>query len=988
MDNYNTSESSPSGLSEADAGVAAVSEPVRHGLRVLIVDDSDSDAQLLVCELRRAGYHLSCERVDTAEAMGTALARQQWDVVISDYTLPGFSGCAALQLLHASGLDLPFIIVTGSVDEAVAVQVMKAGAHDCLMRSNLKRLSVSIEREVREAAVRREHRLAQERLRQSEERFRQMAESITEVFWLTNPQKSEVLYVSPGAEQIWGRTCRQLYAQPELWLEAIHPEDRRRIESALTQQALGNYEREFRIVRPDGSVRWIRDRAFPIRNSSGEVYRIAGIAEDITERKQTEQELRHAKEFSENLIQTANVIILGLDPDGKIGIFNEAAEKITGYTARELQGRNWFETLTPKDRYPQVWAEFQRLAAGGVPKVFENPILTKAGHERHIMWQNNQVRMHGRVVATISFGNDITESRAAVQALKESEERLRMAIDAARMYTWDWHIQSGSVIRSGRQAEVHDSVVGGSHASYEDFIRSIHEQDRQRVELALSRTVRERVPFRVDFRIIRADGAVRWLSSQAQALCDAAGATVRLIGVTKDITERKQAEEVIERAAFHDLLTELPNRNKLNECLQQAIRADRGRGDLIGLLVMDLNNFKEINDTLGHDRGDCVLKEIAVRLQRVVGAPNLVSRLGGDEFAIMLPGPITSDDVHSVVQRIQSALHPPIMVDGLPVLAEAGIGVALYPQNGLDAEGLLRRADIAMYAAKKAGAGHVIYEAKHDQHSPARLSLLAELRQGIEQDQLVLHYQPQIDLKSGQVCGAEALVRWLHPHRGLVAPHVFIGPAEHTGLIHPLTEWVMLTAIRQCRSWQKEGLRIPLAINLSARSLFDPLLPDRIITLLQNCELAAEMFSVEITESSIMADPVRARQILLRIHEIGVRISIDDFGVGYSSLGYLLKLPVDRLKVDKSFVVNMACEEGNAAIVRSTIDLAHNLGVEVVAEGVEDAKTYNQLLKLACDRAQGYFISEPLSTLDFSVWLRESTWGLVKNRHPDGRSCA
>ncbi|HEY4445467.1 MAG TPA: EAL domain-containing protein [Steroidobacteraceae bacterium] len=940
----------------------------------MIVDDSDTDAQLLVRELRRAGYHLFSERVDTAEAMGAALARQQWDVVISDYTMPAFSGRDALQVLHASGLDLPFIIVTGSVDEAVAVKVMKAGAHDCLMRGNLKRLTASIERELREAAVRREHRGAQERLRQSEERFRQMAESITEVFWLTNPQKSEVLYVSPGAEQLWGRPCEQLYARPELWLQAIHPEDRQRIESGLVQQASGNYEREFRIVRPDGSLRWIRDRAFPIKDSSGRVYRVAGIAEDITERKRTEQELRHAKEFSENLIQTANVIILGLDPDGKITIFNETAETITGYTARELQGRNWFETLTPKSRYPEVWAEFQRLAAGGVPKVFENPILTKAGHERHIMWQNNQVRMHGRVVATISFGNDITESRAAGQALKESEERLRMAIDAARMYTWDWNIQSGSVIRSGRQAEVHDSAGGRSGASYEDFIRSVHEQDRQRVEVALSRTVHERVPFRVEFRIIRADGAVRWLSSQAQALCDAAGATVRLIGVTKDITERKQAEEVIERAAFYDLLTELPNRNKLNECLQEAIRADQGQGDLIGLLVMDLNNFKEINDTLGHDSGDSVLKEIAVRLQRVVGAPNLVARLGGDEFAILLPGPITSDDVPAVVQRIQSALHPPILVDGLPVLAEAGIGVAMYPENGLDAEGLLRRADIAMYAAKKAGAGYVIYEPKHDQHSPARLSLLAELRQGIEQDQLILHYQPQIDLKSGRVCGAEALVRWHHPQRGLVPPDVFIGPAEHTGLIHPLTEWVMVTAARQCASWQKEGLRIPLAINLSARSLFDPLLPDRIITVLRNSDVAPEMFNVEITESAIMADPVRARQILLRIHEIGVRISIDDFGIGYSSLGSLRKLPVNRLKVDKSFVINMAHDEGDAAIVRSTIDLAHNLGVEVVAEGVEDKETYNQLLKLNCDRAQGYLISKPLSTLGFSAWLRESTW--------------
>lgn len=338
-----------------------------------------------------------------------------------------------------------------------------------------------------------------------------------------------------------------------------------------------------------------------------------------------------------------------------------------------------------------------------------------------------------------------------------------MAIDAARMYTWDWHIQSGSLIRFGRHAEVHDCAVSGARTSYEDFIRTVHEQDRQRFEVALSRTVRERVPFRVDFRIIRADGAVRWLSSQAQALCDATGTTVRLIGVTKDITERRQAQEVIERAAFQDLLTNLPNRNKLNECLQEAIRADAGRGGLIGLLVMDLNNFKEINDTLGHDSGDSVLREVAVRLQRAVRAPNLVSRLGGDEFAIMLPGLITSHDVHVVVQRIQSAMHPPIMVGGLPVLTEAGMGIALYPDHGLDAESLLRRADIAMYAAKKSGADHVIYEPKQDQHSPARLSLLAELRQGIEKGQLVLHYQPQIDLKSGRVCAAEGLcVGFIH----------------------------------------------------------------------------------------------------------------------------------------------------------------------------------------------------------------------------------
>ena len=820
--------------------------PVRRALRVLLVEDSDDDAQLLTGELRHGGYDPDLLRVDTAEAMSAALTRQSWDVVISDYSLPRFNGRAALELLRRTGLDLPFIIVTGTIGEDVAVNVMKAGAHDYIIKGNLRRLTASIERELREAAHRHEHREAQERLRLSEERFRQMAENISEVFWMTNLNKTEMLYVSPGFETIWGRPCDALYERPRLWVEAVHPEDRTRIESYIVnRQVTGHYDDEYRIVRPDGSVRWIRDRASPIRDSGGRVYRIAGIAEDITERKE-------------------------------------------------------------------------------------------AGH-----------------------------------TLKHSEERLRMAIDAGRLYTFEWNIDSGLLTRSGRHAEVHEG--NGAISSISTFFRSIHADDLPGVQNDLELTIRDKTPFNKEFRLVRPDGEIRWINSHAQPLTDATGRTVRLLGVTKDVTERKKAEHVIEHAAFYDSLTGLPNRNKLNDSLLAAIHSGNGDNTL-ALLLLDLNNFKEINDTLGHDRGDLVLTEVAIRLQCAVATPNLVARLGGDEFAILMRGPISTEGLDAVTQEIQNALHPPITIDGMPIVVEAGIGVALYPQNGKDPDSLLRRADIAMYAAKKAGAGYVIYDAKHDQHSPARLSLMAELRHAIEQDQLVLYYQPKIDLRNGDICGAEALVRWKHPQHGLMAPDTFIGAAERTGVIHPLTEWVMLTAVRQCRQWQKNGLKIPLAINLSARSLFNPTLPEQIQKVLREQEVSADSLVVEITETAIMADPLRAREILQRIHDIGIQIAIDDFGIGYSSLAYLRRLPVDRLKVDKSFVTNMARDADDAMIVHSTIDLAHALRLEVVAEGVENRETYDQLMKWGCDTAQGYLISRPLPAEAFESWLRESTW--------------
>ncbi len=448
--------------------------------------------------------------------------------------------------------------------------------------------------------------------------------------------------------------------------------------------------------------------------------------------------------------------------------------------------------------------------------------------------------------------------------------------------------------------------------------------------------------------------------------------------------EHKQAEATIQHMAYYDTLTNLPNRNMLYERLLNAIRTDSGEGKSMALLLMDLDRFKEINDTLGHHRGDLLLQQVGSRLRSVLWAPDIVARLGGDEFAILLPRLAAAADVNVVVQKILKALEAPFPIEGLPIAVEASIGIALYPDHGGNPDSLLQRADVAMYAAKKSG-GYVIYDAQHDQHSPRRLALLGELRHAIDRDQLLLHYQPEIDFTTRRVRGVEALARWQHPEHGFIPPDQFIPSAEQTGLIKPLTRWVLDMALRQCEAWRRAGIRLDMAVNLSARNLHDPQLPDQVTELLKTYGVAPAVLKLEITESAIMADAGRAMDILTRLRDIGVRLSIDDFGTGYSSLGYLDRLPVDEIKIDRSFTMDLLGNGNGAMIVPCTIDLGHRLGLHVVAEGVEDQEVWNRLAALGCDAAQGYHLSRPLPAEALTHWLRESAWGLRKGLE-DGES--
>ena len=424
----------------------------------------------------------------------------------------------------------------------------------------------------------------------------------------------------------------------------------------------------------------------------------------------------------------------------------------------------------------------------------------------------------------------------------------------------------------------------------------------------------------------------------------------------------------IEHQALHDDLTGLPNRAFFRQSAEEAFAEARELGSGVAVLLIDLDRFKEINDTLGHESGDLLLAELGGRLQEILRGTDTVARLGGDEFAVLAPGQHDAVSAMIVADRIRRGLDDPFFVAGLTLEVEASVGIALFPDHGEDVETIMRHADVAMYVSKEAHAPRV-YTPEQDHYSPDRLALVGELRRALEHKELVLHYQPQLALPSGDLHSVEALVRWQHPDHGLLAPDRFLPLAEHTGLIRPLTRYIIDAALRQARAWRDEGRDVGVAVNLSARDLLDINLPDEVRGLLSKWRIDAHRLELEVTESTLLTDPARAGLVLDRLSALGVTIAIDDFGIGYSSLNYLKRLPVDVLKIDRSFVQNLGASEHDAVIVRSTIDLGHNLGLRVVAEGVESQEIWDHLATLGCDIAQGYHISRPIDAAAVGEWL-------------------
>ena len=449
---------------------------------------------------------------------------------------------------------------------------------------------------------------------------------------------------------------------------------------------------------------------------------------------------------------------------------------------------------------------------------------------------------------------------------------------------------------------------------------------------------------------------------------DAAGELAGATAVLVNVSGRVHAEQRLERAAVHDLLTGLPNRLLLQDRVAQALRAARRIRGGVAVLVLGLDNFKSVNNTYGHSVGDVLLREVAGRLRGTIREVDTLARFGGDEFAIVLGDTPAGADV-ALASKMRQALSKPFIVAEQRLDVSVSIGGACHPQDGDDPQTLLRKAEIAMYEAKRSRAGYVSYRADLDEHDAGQMTLMTELREAIESGGLELHFQPVIAVPDGELVMAEALVRWKHPVRGQIPPLEFIPLAEQTDLMRPFTDWVLARAVKQCRQWMDAGWRVPIAINLSVRNLVDEALAHRISALLKASSVPPSYLTVEITESVVMADAARSLETMTQLRRVGIEIAIDDFGTGYSSLAYLGKLPISAVKIDRTFVGSMLSDTNSLAIVGATIGLAHALGLKVVAEGVETESVLDRLRILGSDRAQGYHIARPMPAPAFVSWL-------------------
>ena len=703
---------------------------MRRPLRVLCVEDSEDDWRLLSSALCEDGYDLTASvRVETAVALKEALTQHTFDVVISDYLMPCSSGLEALSVVKETGLDIPFILVSGQVGEEVAVAAMRAGAHDYVMKDNLARLPLAIERELNEAALRQAHRM------------------LREVF-----------------------------------------------ESRADQHRM--------------------------------------------------------------ILDTVGDNILMLSPEGIIVYANPAVFKTLGYTPECLIGMPIEQIVHPSR-------------------------------------------------ASQSF---------------PAEESLR-----ARLLQGDKRVVS-------------------------------HERFQTREGMGVS---------------------ISYVSTPIRERSEIFGVVIVFKDMT-DSTLQKATMVTMEYRAMHDPLTQLPNRALLRDRLECALLSAQRDHKRVALMLLDVDRFKEVNDHFGHLVGDLLLREVGVRLRSAVRNIDTAARIGGDEFALLLQTDGDAQSITAITSKVLDVLRQPCRIEGHTLNISASLGIALFPDHGRNADVILEHADMAMFSAKRRKSGYALYDPGHDMLYAMRTTRVEELEQAIDGDDLSLHYQPKVFMKTGHVTGSEALVRWQHPSQGLILPDQFIPLAEQSSLVVPITRWVIKTALAQYDIWRQTDVAFPISINVSGLDLRETALSHYIEECLQARNLSPDCLVVEIVESAILLDGVHSMSNLWHLKQLGVRLSIDDFGVGYSSLSYLKKLPVDEVKIDRSFVSNITLDGANAAIVSAVIDMAHNLGLSVVAEGVEDQATWNCLRDMGCDAAQGYYIHRPTTASEMTSWMAKVPRGSIQ----------
>jgi diguanylate cyclase (GGDEF)-like protein/PAS domain S-box-containing protein len=762
-------------------------------------------------------------------------------------------------------------------------------------------------------------------------------------------------------------------------VELVHQDDRERVRELMRNafQHGANGDIEFRIVHDGGQALWLHALLETFTGTDGEAILLRGTLRDITRQKHTEEERDYAIARLNTALFGSNLILVDVDPGGVVYLSERWNEVLGGEPRETYTTFDALMELTHPDERESILREYVDVVTGRKTAYnLEHRVRANDGTWRWIRSRGRVVERdtHGRAHRIAGINEDITASKQAEERLRHSESRFRSLLALSSDWYWEQDAELKFTEVAGMDPE-RDRLGVAQFLGHTGFTQGqipVGEADLARYRALTS----ARQPFRDLTQTVRdVDGDWRFISFSGEPVFDRDGRFSGYRGIARDITQSRRAEERIRRLAHFDELTGLPNRTMFMHTLQRAFSLAQRRSKQFALFFIDLDRFKNINDSLGHEAGDRLLQDVARRLRHHLRESDTVARLGGDEFVVLVEDCADPRELNAIAQNILNAVGRPYTLSGQEYHVTGSIGISTYPADGQDPAALLKNADIAMYLAKDRGKNNFqFYSPQQNAHSFERLALESALRHALEREEFVLHYQPKMEIESGRIVGVEALLRWNHPDLGVVAPNQFIPLAEETGLIVPIGRWVLRNACAQSAAWRREGLpHIRVAVNLSARQFSDDGLFVDIGDALAEATLPPEGLELEITESMVMQNPERAVSTLSRLRELGICVAIDDFGTGYSSLGYLKRFPIDNVKIDRSFIKDLPHDTDDAAITRAVIAMAKSLRIKVVAEGVETREQLEFLRTHECDECQGYYLSRALPASEFALLAR--AWG-------------
>ena len=778
-----------------------------------------------------------------------------------------------------------------------------------------------------------ERREADEALRESELKFRSLTQSANDAI-ISADGDGAIISWNRGAQAIFGFTEEEIIGKPLTLLiperyRAAHKAGLERMRAGAAPRMIGKTV-TLSGLRRDGSEFPLELSLSSWTTKQGLFY--GSILRDITERAQAQAEIARLASFPQ---ENPNPV-MEVNSSGVVTYLNPGAR--AHFPGMEMGGAS----------HPVLEGLVDMFRHANESIVTREISFADQTYAQHINIKNDVMRIRM---------TNVTERRRIEQVLAESEARLRTLMNLAPIGIFTMDAKGGCNYVNDRWCQL--TGYSEAQARGQGWVQALHPEDKEEVFTVWNEAVKNGSEFAHAYRFLSPTGRVTWVSGSAVALMDGTGAISGYIGTAMDVTERMRAEERLDYLAHHDSLTGLPNRVLLHDRLQQTMIDARRHDRLAAVLFLDLDRFKTINDTLGHETGDALLKAVAERLQGCVRDGDTVARLGGDEFSVVLADVAHVDDVARVAHKILHSVATPFQIAGKELFVTTSIGVTLFPFDDNTPEGLLKNADVAMYQAKEAGRNAYRYfTAEMNVRALERLRLETDLRHAIERNELLLMYQPQVNLKDGRLIGVEALIRWRHPESGLVSPAQFIPIAEETGLIGPIGEWVLRTACAQNKAWQNAGLPpVYVTVNVSARQLKQQGLIHSVTRILKDTGLAPEYLGLELTESMLVENVERTVAVLNELHALGVCFSIDDFGTGYSSLNYLKRFPIDILKIDQSFMRGIPGNAEDTAIARAIIVMAHGLGIKTIAEGVETEAQFAFLRTHRCDGMQGFYFS-------------------------------